>query len=149
MKCNKPNSDLFSYAEGLLLKEEAAAVEQHLRGCESCRKQYEQIAGVLSVIDEQKNVAENPFLFTRIEARMLRPEPAQIFTLKRLVPSMVAMLFFAGGVFAGINIGSLYGTDSESSQALVYETKQYLDDFSQEPIEAYIIDLNPESNDTK
>jgi len=124
MKCNKPNSDLFSYAEGLLLKGEAADVKKHLEGCESCRKQFEQITGFLSVIDERKNVNENPFLFTRIEARMLRPEPVQMFAVRRLVPTMVALLFFAGGVFAGINIGSLYGTDSESSQALVYETKQ-------------------------
>jgi anti-sigma factor RsiW len=149
MKCNKPNSDLFSYAEGLLSEEEASAVAKHLEGCESCRKLYEQITGVLSVIDEQKAVAENPFFFTRVEARMLRPEPVQIFAVRRLVPTMVALLFFAGGVFAGINIGGLYGNDSESSQALVYETKQFLDDFNGEPIEAYIINLNPENDDTK
>jgi len=149
MKCNKPDSDLFSYAEGLLSEEEAASVARHLEGCDSCWKLNEQIIGVLSVIEEQKLVGENPFFFTRVEARMLRPERVQTITLRRLVPTMVAMLFFAGGVFAGINIGSLYATDSESSQALVYETKQFLDDFSQEPIEAYIIDLNSESDDTK
>jgi hypothetical protein len=62
---------------------------------------------------------------------------------------MVAALFFAGGVFAGINFGRLYGNGGSSSNALVYETKQFLDDFTQEPIESYIIDLYTHDDDTK
>jgi len=149
MKCNNPNSDLFNYAEGLLSKEEASAVEMHLEGCESCRELLEELQGVLSVIEEQKQVRENPFFFTRVEARMLEPEPARLFTLKRLAPTMAAMLFFAVGVFAGINIGRIYGTGQEASQVLVYEAKQFLDDFTQEPIESFIINMYSESDDKK
>jgi anti-sigma factor RsiW len=148
MKCKKPDIDLFSFAEGLLPKEESAAIERHLEGCESCRRVLEEVKGVLAVIGGQKRVEENPFFFTRVESRMLRPVTQPLFTFGRLVPTMVAVLFFAGGVFAGINFGKLYSSGSNSSKALVYETKQFLDDFTQEPIESYIIDLYTHSDDT-
>ena len=149
MKCNKLNIDLFSYAEGTLPGEQTAAVEEHLAGCIACRELAEEIKGVLAVVEAEKRVEENPFFFTRVEARMLRPVKQPELSLVRLLPTMVAVLFFVGGVFAGINIGSLYGAGGESSERLVYETKQYIDDFGQEPIESYIINLYPESDDTK
>lgn len=149
MKCKNQNIDFFSFAEGLLPKEESAAIEKHLEGCEACRRVLEEVKGMLAVIGAEKMVKENPFFFTRVESRMLRPVAQPLFAVRRLVPTMVAALFFAGGVFAGINFGKLYGNGSSSSKALVYETKQFLDDFTQEPIESYIIDLYTHDDDTK
>lgn len=149
MKCKNRNIDFFSFAEGLLPKEESAAIEKHLEGCEACRRVLEEVKSMLAVIGAEKRVDENPFFFTRVESRMLRPVAQPLFTLKRLVPTMVAVLFFAGGVFAGINFGKMYANNNSSSKALVYETKQFLDDFTQEPIESYIIDLYTHDDDTK
>ncbi|MBE0674694.1 MAG: zf-HC2 domain-containing protein [Bacteroidales bacterium] len=149
MKCQKPHKDILSFAEGILSGDEVAAVEKHLEGCETCRTFLNELKGVLKVIEAEKVIEENPFFYTRVESAMLRPEPAPAFALRRLVPTMVALLFFAGGVYAGINIGSLYGTGSKSNEMLVYETKQYIDDLSQEPIESFIINLYSETDDTK
>ena len=149
MKCNKLNMDLFSYAEGTLSGEQTAAVEEHLAGCIECKGLVEEIKVLLAVVEAEKQVEENPFFFTRVEAGMLRPVKQPELSLVRLLPTMVAVLFFVGGVFAGINIGKLYGDGSAEDSRLVYETKQFIDDFGQEPIESYIINLYPESDDTK
>jgi hypothetical protein len=149
MKCTEPHRNLFSYAEGSLGKEEAFDVERHLDDCSACGEFLSELSAVLAVIESEKSVEENPFFHTRVEARMVRAVFNPVFTLKRLVPTMVAALFFAGGVFAGINLGRLHGNDKDRVEALVYETKQYLDDFTQEPIESYIIDLYTHGDDTK
>ncbi|MBM3420762.1 MAG: hypothetical protein FJY11_06475 [Bacteroidetes bacterium] len=149
MKCTRPHKDLFRYAEGVLSTGEAAAVEKHLEGCVSCREFLTELKGVFGVIEREKVIEENPFFFTRVETRMLRSAPASLFTIRRLIPTMVAALFFIGGVLTGINIGKLYGTGADSTEALVYESKQFLDDFSQEPIESYMINLYPDTDDTK
>lgn len=149
MRCNKLNIDLFSYAEGTLSEEDTTAVEKHLEDCVACSSFVAEIRGVLAVMEAEKKVTENPFFFTRVEAKMLKPSKQPQLSLVRLLPTMVAVLFFVGGVFAGINIGKLYGPDAGASEKLVFETKQFIDDLGQEPIESLIINLYPENDDTK
>ncbi len=149
MKCSQIDKMLFNYAEGTLSSEDSVVVEGHLNECTYCRGFVEEIRKVLSVVETEKRVEENPFFFTRVEARMLRHDRVPELSLVRLLPTLAAVIFFVGGVFAGINIGKLYGTGGTEDNRLVYETKQYIDDFGQEPIESYIINFYPEGDDKK
>jgi predicted anti-sigma-YlaC factor YlaD len=149
MKYHKPHKDIMNYAEGLLSQGEILAVEKHLGECETCSSFYNEVKAVLGVIEAEKAVDENPFFFTRVETRMLQPDRVPAFAIRRLVPTIVALLFFAGGVYAGINIGRLYENGGKSNEMLVFEAKRYIDDLSQEPIESFIINLFSDSDDTK
>lgn len=54
MNCSKITSLLVDYNEDSLTPEEKRMVEEHLRGCESCRKELKEIQSLFGVLEREK-----------------------------------------------------------------------------------------------
>ncbi|MDX9928719.1 MAG: zf-HC2 domain-containing protein [Bacteroidales bacterium] len=149
MNCREINRYLFSYAEGQLSDEESIAVEKHLEACSECKGIVDEIRLFLAFVDEDKRVEENPFFFTRVESRLLKPVAGRSLAPSRLIPAFAALLFFIGGILAGVNIGKLYGTGDDGNDMIVNVTRPFLDELSQEPLESWFIDIYSEGDDKR
>lgn len=149
MECRKIKKFLFAYAEGELSADESAIVENHLKSCSNCRRALEAIKAFLGFVEEEKKVSENPYFFTRVEAGVNVPSVRYTFKPARLAPTFIAMLLFVAGIFAGISIGKMYEAGSEPDQVFVNATRPFLDDLSQEPLEAWFMNIYPDNNDKR
>lgn len=147
MKTQCKNIDLLGFSEGILSDKEAVVVRSHIEQCPDCRGFLKELGSFAAIIDAERAIVENPFFFTRVEEGILRPAGGEKTFIRRLIPTFAAVLFFAGGVFAGINIGKLYGVVDSETRAEIYETKLYIDDLAQEPIESYLINLNDDDKE--
>lgn len=148
MKCNSPHKNLFAYTEGVLGAEERAAVERHLEVCGACREFMVALDGFSQTLDEDKVVQENPFFFTRVEARMNAAGREKAPFVKRvLIPNLIAASIFIGAVAAGVTIGKMHPSSLYVSESDLQEKRQYLNDMSHEPIESILITLYSSDHD--
>jgi len=147
MNCNIPDSDLYLFADGSLPDERRLKVESHLTECRQCREYLSFIEKSIMIIEKDKEISQNPFLFTRIMAKLQSDNKSHWYNAKKAVPSFVFSLFLAGVIIGGINLGSLFSTDPVYFNNDLQEEITYLDDIKQESIEAFFITTNDEEND--
>jgi predicted anti-sigma-YlaC factor YlaD len=78
MNCRKITSLLVDYNEDALTAEEKKMVEEHLRVCESCRKELKEIQSLFGVLEREKteNVEDGSTSCRRSEKRYFKlPHP--------------------------------------------------------------------------
>ena len=100
-----------------------AKVQAHLAGCDRCRRELDELRATMALLDTWKMPEPNPYLITRLEARLREEreaEPAGWFATLRarfaLQPvthirplaamALTVVLLVGGGTYLGITITS-------------------------------------------
>ena len=142
MKCNKFYKDLIFFVEGSLSAKRKNEINYHLAECDTCQKFVNELTYSLKIIDKEKIIETNPFLYSRILNKINTNEQSantfRVFALKILRPVFVILLVLCG-IFSGIKLGSSYSikyTDEDSElQIITY----YLNDLQHESVETILL----------
>ena len=98
------------------------------------------------VIEKDKEISHNPFLYTRIMAKLeSRKEPAGF--LKKLIPALTVSLILMLAITGGVFMGRLYSGSNPGYSDDLQEEISYLNDIEQEPIETFFLIPNDENNE--
>jgi len=147
MKCNILNSDLILYAERSLPAERRDLLESHVSECEECRAFLAFLVKSMTLIDKDKETDQNPFLYTRIMAKMEADEKQTWSQHKSFIPALVFSAIFLAGILGGIKIGKLYSGTIPGYYNDLQEEVSYFNDISQESIETFFIITNEDVNE--
>jgi hypothetical protein len=140
MNCRFVKENVLDYTEGKISADLNNAISDHLLSCLGCQGYYKFVLGFLKTVDEEKAVAVNPFLFTRIEARIKSVKEAPILTLRTrflrtyYYYAAVIIIALTIGVFTGKQLGNLLSTN-ENKPVITSETEQLKQDFYLNDIE--------------
>lgn len=142
MKCDKLHNDLIFFAEGSLSTKRKNEINDHLSKCDTCRKFVDELTYSMEIIDKEKTVETNPFLYSRILDKINNYEQSantyRVFAPKILRPVFVILLILFG-IFSGIKLGNSYSsryTDEDSElQIITY----YLNDLQHESVETILL----------
>ena len=124
MKCRKIHNQYLDYLEGNLDKESNKNIEVHLKVCDHCRQFVEKLKVTLQFIDTEKSIAPDPFMFTRIQAKLGETDKnIRINKLKIVFQAAAAAVLILISIYAGKIIGQGYSdkTTLESD----YNTEVY------------------------
>lgn len=142
MKCNKPNRDLIFYVEDSLDPGRKKEITQHLSECDSCRNFVNELKQSLEIIEKEKRVETNPFLYSRIHSKIINYEHQvhtfRVFALKILRPVFIVLLI-ASCIFSGIKLGSFYRSSYTDEDSEVQVITYYLNDLQHEPVETILL----------
>jgi len=143
MNCNVYRDNLIPFLKGELPAGEAARIREHLIGCSECRSFASFLSTTLDVIQAEKNVEPDPFMYTRIQGVLQDTTTPALSrsTQARLIPALAFSLFILAGIFGGFGLGRLIlpagGHGSPGQEEIV----QMMDDLRQEPMEAFLLEL--------
>jgi hypothetical protein len=110
MNCQLCQKEMDAYRDGKLPRDMKTQVESHMEVCEICSGIYRLQMLADKVIDQEKELQSDPFLTTRVMARIDTLEgsgnkSATLFT-RVLKPALVT-LSMAAAIFFGIMLGNL------------------------------------------
>ena len=144
MKCNKISNDLISYADGSLSAERRDHIDSHIEDCSECKEFLFSLEEALKVIEKDKEVNENSFLYTRLLAKLDTKEKDSRFIAKRFIPAFAFSAILLIGILGGINLGKLYSESTSGYSNELQEEISYIHDIRQEPIENFFLTSNDE-----
>ncbi|HPQ55974.1 MAG TPA: zf-HC2 domain-containing protein [Bacteroidales bacterium] len=125
MDCKSTEKKLIFFIENALPPEDAVLVATHLEQCPDCRSKMEFLKETLSRVNMEKTVEVNPFLFTRIQARLEQTEKHET---RRILKPLAIAAALVMGVFFGILLGQLTmtpkATNSEQEVAYLFQDHQ-------------------------
>jgi anti-sigma factor RsiW len=133
MNCELCQKDLEAYHEGKLPEGMKVQVKVHLESCAECAEAYQLISITNMVMNEERNLQSNPFLYTRIIAGiealdLEHKEPAYRKVLK---PALI-IVSVAAAVFIGVMTGSIYKPSMPANRIPVEMT--YMNDGALESV---------------
>ncbi len=144
MNCKEVNSNLIFYIEDELQPDKKTEIKEHLQSCQDCNKLFLDIKETFTIIEKEKKIKPNPFLFTRIQQQISNLEEQKSSSvlqpnfIKILQPVTLSLLLLSGIVF-GIFLGSSF-QKQEQNQTIVHQTDEfYLNDFQLEKIETFLL----------
>ena len=70
MKCKKAETFLSKSLDGLLTGEETDALEEHLKGCSSCKKKKEEFIFIAETLGKEDFPEVNPYFWERLQPRL-------------------------------------------------------------------------------
>lgn len=147
MNCMEIHTDLLHYAEGSLSGNRKRIVEEHLAACSSCNKYFAFLRDSLNHIETEKQYTPDPFLYTRVKARMEREKKesgsAVIQMVTRLSAAAVILLAIAGG----ITLGRLYSGYIRDNNQLMSKEVMYIDELKQETVESFLLTINEKEDE--
>ncbi len=146
MKCKIPDRDLIIYAEGSLSAEGKDYLESHLAECSECRDFLSFLEESMEVVQNDKKINPNPFLFTRILSGIEVAEKGQPRYSKKLIPAFAFSFLFVAGILGGVFMGRLYSGNSDYSNDLQEEVS-YFNDIRQESIETFFLSTDDDENE--
>jgi len=117
MNCQLCQKESDAYREGRLPADTRTQVETHLRVCKKCAESYKLQTLAERVINKEKELLPNPFLQTRIMARIENLETP----LNRIIPAYMSALrsaiiatSLAAAIFFGVIMGNIYKPSSSA-----------------------------------
>lgn len=121
MNCQSCLKELEARFNGQLDEGIRTEVEEHVETCLSCAESYNHLRIAGQVISEEKNQPFNPWLSTRVIAKIRENESsgnpaARVPVFGRLIRPLLATVTLAAAVVAGVMIGSLYKADYSSNE---------------------------------
>lgn len=134
MKCRQ-TYNFIEYIDGSMPKETQSELENHLQSCAQCAEYLSIMKSSLSVIEQQKNIEINPFLYTRIRAKQAQQEVQHDFRVKRILQPAFVFTIVVFAVMAGYFIGNNYTQDISTSSS----AENYSNIVVQEPIETALL----------
>lgn len=143
MKCKTIHKNLIFFLEGDLPASEMEQITAHLSGCKECAAFAEEMRKTLFVLNQEKSPKVNPFLYTRIKARLESQsmvgknlwKPALVKVLQPVFFSILLLV----GIYAGIKVGN-----TASYEASVYSMQNkeilFLNEMEAETIEKFLME---------
>ena len=143
-KCTEMGTKL---AEMLLDPESASAtVKNHVAGCDSCRKELEELRATMTVLDSWNAPEPSPYFLTRLDARMREEREAppvgwfdrlrarftygsSVHVKPLAAMALSVMLLIGGGAYLGVS--NLEQPKAPTSEAAVVRDLQTLDNNAQ------------------
>ena len=142
MKCKNINKDLIFFTEGSLTGKRKEEISKHLSECKICSDFVRELDLALKIIEKEKEIAVNPFLYSRINTKISSNEEAQnVFittAVKLLRPVFIALLILTG-IFSGFKLGSYYSEKYSYNDSQSQTVKYYLNDFQHESVESILL----------
>jgi len=141
MKCNTCKENLEAYLTGRLPEDMMLSIKTHLEECDDCRASYAMLLVSEKVIREESQLEVNPFLATRVMARIealeesvSTPEKASVFS--RIWQPVFVTVSLALAIFIGVTAGNLY-SPAPSGQQLPEELV-YMNDAAMESLSVLV-----------
>lgn len=118
MNCQLCQKISDEYRSGKLSRDMKTQVETHLGACEKCTESYRLLALAERVIIHEKEHTSNPFLATRIMARLENQAPitttSSPLIIRVLRPTLITVSM-AAAIFYGIVVGNIYQPESRNN----------------------------------
>ncbi|GEM_PF-3714761 len=121
MNCKDINRAIIKYGTD----PDIPGFKDHISNCNNCKRLIEMINVTIDEGSKQVNAEPDPFLFTRIEAKMERSvyRKPQLKLANYLV---VATVIFVISVFSGVFVGSNFVDTSSAIASSEIEMNEYL-----------------------
>jgi len=134
MKCSRIKRKLSAFLDGETSEAENRFIAEHLKSCERCHKELEelsQVSGVLNVMDE---VRVSPFFITRLKQRIADQKSKNVVRIplmewikRAALPAFATALVFLS-FLGGSNLGkAIYQEQTESIMTSDTEIVEVLD----------------------
>ena len=142
MKCKAVHKKLIFYIEGSLPEKEMQQIAGHLRECPECLLFSEDLKKTMEIIGLEKSSKVNPFFYTRVKAKLENTEEPEIVktpAFVRILQPVAFSILLLLGIYTGVRIGQIPQTKNSVTLTDV-EMIPFLNEFSEEPIEAFLTD---------
>ncbi len=113
MKCSQIRKKLSAFSDSEVSEKEKKLILEHLKSCDSCRKELEELAQVSDVLNVMDEVQVSPFFITRLKQRIADQKSKNILHLPFLewMRRAAVPAFVAGLVFLSFLAGSRLGRE--------------------------------------
>ncbi|WP_346855659.1 zf-HC2 domain-containing protein [uncultured Draconibacterium sp.] len=144
MKCKTVHNNLIFFLEKELPVLEMKQVQEHLDTCPDCALFAEEMKKTLSILETEKATENNPFLYTRIKAKLENQEEAERIQVARpilirvLQPVAFSVLLLLG-IYGGIKMGNVGSPVQETSVLSDDEMIPFWNGMDSEPIESFLL----------
>ncbi len=142
MECKKCHSKLMIYLEGGLEEQEQKDIARHLEACSDCHNFAEHLKTTLDIIQVEKQIKPDPFLYTRVMAKLefgSKVLPTRLFPSFRWIQAVAAGLVLLLGVFGGIGLGKSLIVGENQHYKAISELQSLVNDMDQEPLEQFLM----------
>jgi hypothetical protein len=147
MICKVKIKDLIQYAENSIQVERRDQIDSHLSECSECRDFLAFLRKSLMVVEQDKLIRNNPFLYTRIMANLESDDEKTWYYIRKFIPPIVFSILLVAGILGGISLGRLYSGNAADYAGDLKEEISYVDDIRQESIETFLLIVNYEENE--
>lgn len=140
MNCKKCHSELVFYLEGTLAENLRADMEAHLRECKMCEGFAAYLEESLQVIATESKMEPNPFIHTRIKAKMDKAAkmPERTSLKVKLQPLYFSILLIMA-IYSGIKMGSHFTTAGKEDY-ITDNLAPKLNELGSERLEMFLMD---------
>lgn len=144
MKCKEVHKLIAPFLNGSMDVKKSELFHSHLLECRSCDQLVRELSATLSILDEQKKLSPDPFIYTRILQEIEnRQSTSVVFSIRRILQPIIVAAILIIGIYIGIGLGNSYV--SEGKQIASADNRTLVDEFlfnemDYEPIEIFLID---------
>jgi anti-sigma factor RsiW len=144
MKCKTVHTNLIFFLEKELPASEMKQVQEHLDTCPDCALFAEEMKKTLSILETEKATENNPFLYTRIKAKLENQEEGKSIQvsrpiLVRVLQPVAFSIILLLGIYGGIKIGNTGSTVQETAVLADQEMIPFWNGMDSEPIESFLL----------
>ena len=145
MKCKAVSKEkMILYYNNELSHIQSEKVKMHMENCEECLHLYSNLELTYNLTNEKEFVEPNPFLYTRINQRLVDIKYNENQTiLQALYPKLLQTVLFSFvviiGLLGGIMLGSIDKNQVYEQSLTSPTTEFYFNDLEQEQMEALLI----------
>ena len=145
MICKEVHKKMDSYLSNQILGEELKSFESHLEDCTSCKHILQEVKLSLELLDNVKTVETDPFMFTRIQQRIINSYSRESRFFSRILQPIAATLIIGIGLTLGILLGTEYSGKMLDQSNITNDEMEYdgafltLDDSEYETMEAFLL----------
>lgn len=132
MQCKSIHNQLTSYLDGELDNDLRNEIEMHLKECSHCSEFLTRLKKAYALVDEEKQLQHDPYMFTRMMARLEDQKPVIFKNKLQIAFQTIAFAaIIAIGIYSGILTGKNFS--GESSVSADYQDEiYYLDELQHE-----------------
>lgn len=126
MECKAIEKKLLFYIEGELNDKDEIEVESHLLTCTTCKSKYNFIKGSMLLIESEKKMEINPFLYTRIQGKLDAPVVSrrQRVFVPVLMTSVLVVGLFIGTLIGQITVSPKLSNETNYEVAYLFNDTQ-------------------------
>jgi predicted anti-sigma-YlaC factor YlaD len=145
MKCSQIKRKLTAFLDGETSEEESQLISEHVKSCEHCRKELEELSQVSDVLNTMDEVRVSPFFITRLKQRIADQKSKRVVrmpfvewirraTLPTFATALVFLSFLVGSNLAKTmyqkQVESIAKSDTEIVDVLDFSTLDELPESS-------------------
>jgi len=144
MKCKTVHSNLIFFLEKELPVSKMKQVQKHLDSCPDCALFADEMKKTLRILETEKVTDNNPFLYTRIKAKLENQvegksiqvsRPILVRVLQPVAFSILLLLGIYGGIKIGNTGSAVQGTGVLADQEMI----PFWNGMDSEPIESFLL----------